>query len=58
MVESFQEPFQIEGHSLKVTGSIGISIFPDDGIDLATLLKKADNAMYHIKRKGKNNFLR
>ncbi|MEC2076122.1 bifunctional diguanylate cyclase/phosphodiesterase [Metabacillus fastidiosus] len=58
IVESFQSPFQVDGHSLKVTGSIGISIFPDDGIDLTTLLKKADNAMYHIKRKGKNNFLR
>ncbi|WP_180954159.1 sensor domain-containing protein [Bacillus sp. M6-12] len=56
--EAFHEPFQFDGHSLKVTGSIGISIYPDDGMDLAVLIKKADNAMYRIKRKGKNNFSR
>ncbi len=56
IIEAFREPIQIDGHSLKVTGSIGISIYPDDGTNIATLIKKADNAMYRIKRNGKNNF--
>lgn len=58
ILEAFNEPFQFDGHSLKVTVSIGISIYPDDGMDLASLIKKADNAMYRIKREGKNNFTR
>lgn len=53
LIESFHEPFGIDGHLIKVTGSIGISIFPDDGFELDTLIKKADNAMYKIKRNGK-----
>ncbi|MEI2405703.1 sensor domain-containing protein [Niallia taxi] len=58
IIEAFQEPFQFDGFSWKISGSIGISIFPDDGADLAALIQKADNAMYQIKRTGKNNFLR
>lgn len=58
IIEAFQEPFQFAGISWKISGSIGISIFPDDGADLAALIQKADNAMYQIKRTGKNNFLR
>ncbi|MGG0740719.1 diguanylate cyclase domain-containing protein [Niallia taxi] len=58
IIEAFQEPFQFDGISWKISGSIGISIFPDDGADLAALIQKADNAMYQIKRTGKNNFLR
>lgn len=58
IVKTFQEPFLFQGHSLHVTGSIGISVYPDDGLNLAELMKKADNAMYQIKREGKNNFLR
>lgn len=56
ILEVFNKPFQIDGHSLKVTGSMGISIYPDDGTDLAVLIQKADNAMYRIKRERKNNF--
>lgn len=58
IIETFNQSFLINGHSLKVTGSIGISIYPDDGLDLATLIKKADHLMYRIKRSGKNNFTR
>lgn len=58
IIETFQEPFQFDGISWKISGSIGISIFPDDGADLAALIQKADNAMYQIKRTGKNNFSR
>jgi len=50
------EPYLIERHQLKVTPSIGIGIYPDDGLDMDTLIKKADSAMYHAKREGRNNF--
>jgi diguanylate cyclase (GGDEF)-like protein/PAS domain S-box-containing protein len=50
------EPVQIEARSFQVTGSIGISLYPDDGEDAATLLKHADAAMYLAKDQGKNNY--
>lgn len=53
IIKLFQQPFLIGGNTIKVTGSMGISIFPDDGTDLDLLLKKADTAMYNIKNDGK-----
>lgn len=50
------EPVPIESRSFQVTGSIGISLYPDDGADAATLLKNADAAMYLAKDRGKNNY--
>jgi diguanylate cyclase (GGDEF)-like protein len=46
----------IEGHELSVTTSIGISVYPEDGLDAATLLKNADTAMYQAKESGRRNF--
>ncbi|MCM3362268.1 sensor domain-containing diguanylate cyclase [Niallia sp. MER TA 168] len=42
--------------SNQVTFSIGISLYPQDGNDLDTIMKLADNAMYNAKKRGKNNF--
>jgi diguanylate cyclase (GGDEF)-like protein/PAS domain S-box-containing protein len=53
---SFQEPFSVEGHELRTTASIGVTIYPDDGADADTLLKNADIAMYRAKQKGRNNY--
>lgn len=49
------QPYTIEGQLLHTTPSIGISVFPDDGNDVSTLLKHADAAMYHAKENGRNN---
>jgi diguanylate cyclase (GGDEF)-like protein/PAS domain S-box-containing protein len=46
----------VEEHDLHIDGSIGISIYPEDGEDAGTLIKNADMAMYHAKEKGRNNF--
>lgn len=47
----------LNGQEIRVTSSIGISIFPEDGDDLRILLKKADRAMYQVKETGKNGFI-
>lgn len=43
-------PFQIDGHDIFVTVSVGISMYPHDGTDVGTLLKHADTAMYRAKK--------
>jgi diguanylate cyclase (GGDEF)-like protein len=50
------EPITIEGKELYVTCSAGISLYPQDGEDVDTLLKNADAAMYRAKEHGRNNF--
>jgi len=50
------EPITIEGKELYVTCSAGISLHPQDGADVDTLLKNADAAMYRAKEHGRNNF--
>ena len=49
---AFKGPFIIEGHRLSIDVSIGISIYPDDGMDMETLMGKSDSAMYDIKKHG------
>src|SRR6202171_5182707 len=49
-------PHSIEGHDRHINGSIGISVYPEDGEDAETLIKNADTAMYHAKESGRNNF--
>lgn len=49
-------PFVVGGHELTITPSLGISIYPQDGKDLETLLKNADAAMYRAKEVGRNTF--
>jgi diguanylate cyclase (GGDEF)-like protein/PAS domain S-box-containing protein len=50
------EPFNLDGHKAYVTASVGISLFPDDGRDVTTLLKNADSALYRAKEHGRNNY--
>jgi diguanylate cyclase (GGDEF)-like protein len=49
-------PFLLSGQEFRITASIGISIYPHDGLDEQVLTKNADTAMYHAKEEGKNNF--
>jgi len=56
VMDSMSKPIMVDGHELFITTSIGISIFPDDGMDTETLLKNADRAMYRAKEAGRNNF--
>jgi len=53
---SVNAPMQIDGKELYVTCSAGISLYPQDGPDVDTLLKNADVAMYRAKEAGRNNF--
>jgi len=45
----------IDSHECQIGASIGISIYPQDGKDITSLLKKADDAMYKVKSSGKNS---
>lgn len=49
-------PFALAGHDYRVTGSVGIATFPEDGRDEDTLTKNADTAMYEAKQQGKNTY--
>src|SRR6185436_15492326 len=49
-------PFAVDDHEIHVTASVGISVYPRDAADLATLTRNADTAMYQAKNKGKNAF--
>jgi len=56
IVTSLAVPFHLDGHVVRMAASIGIALYPTDGIDAATLLKNADMAMYKAKRSGSNRF--
>jgi diguanylate cyclase (GGDEF)-like protein/PAS domain S-box-containing protein len=56
LMDVFNGAFVIQGHSLHVRCSVGVSIFPEHGEDGETLIKNADAAMYSAKQSGRNNF--
>lgn len=56
LLKAVTQPAVLGNRNLTVTASMGIAVFPNDGNDAATLLKKADTAMYHAKHKGRNRF--
>ena len=56
ILDVITQPYEIENHILEITPSMGVSVYPYDGIDGDTLLKNADIAMYHAKELGRNNF--
>jgi diguanylate cyclase len=56
LILALAAPHRVGGHELHITVSIGIVAYPDDGIDVQTLMKNADVAMYHAKDSGRNNY--
>jgi len=56
ILEEVAEPVVVEGRELSLSGSIGIAVYPEDGSDFDTLLKKADMAMYNAKEAGRNAY--
>jgi diguanylate cyclase (GGDEF)-like protein/PAS domain S-box-containing protein len=56
MLKAVAEAHPIEQHDLHVTTSIGVSVFPDDGLDAETLTKNADTAMYQAKENGRQSY--
>jgi len=56
VLAALARPMRVEQHEVFVSGSIGISVYPNDGIDANTLLKNADAAMYRAKEAGKNTY--
>jgi len=54
IVDTLIQPFELDGSPVVITASIGVSLYPDDGIDTLVLLKKADEAMYASKLLGQN----
>jgi diguanylate cyclase (GGDEF)-like protein/PAS domain S-box-containing protein len=56
LLDTVSRPYLLQGQECRVTASIGIGTFPDDGRDAQTLLRSADMAMYRAKEQGKNAF--
>jgi diguanylate cyclase (GGDEF)-like protein len=54
VLDSLRRPFNLDGHEIVTTGSLGISRFPEDGAEPEELLKKADVAMYQAKSLGRD----
>lgn len=56
ILEALRLPIEVGSNTFHITGSIGIALYPEDGLDCSTLLKHADIAMYHAKDSGRNSF--
>ncbi|MBE9012914.1 CHASE2 domain-containing protein [Pseudanabaenaceae cyanobacterium LEGE 13415] len=56
ILSTLSQAFAISGETLSVTTSIGIALFPEHGDQLESLMERADEAMYHAKKTGKNRF--
>ena len=56
LMRMFERSFTVSGYELFVTGSVGISLFPQDAADLNMLIRNADVAMYQAKARGRNGY--
>jgi diguanylate cyclase (GGDEF)-like protein len=56
LLQAVADAHTIDQHDLHVTASIGVSVFPDDGMDAETLIKNADTAMYQAKENGRQSY--
>jgi diguanylate cyclase (GGDEF)-like protein len=58
ILEAFHKPFEFEGHSINITASIGVAIYPEDGQSADGLVKNANAAMCRAKEQGRDNYQR
>jgi diguanylate cyclase (GGDEF)-like protein/PAS domain S-box-containing protein len=56
ILTALNAPLMVDQHNLRVTASIGVTTYPDDGQETAMLIKNADLAMYQAKENGRNNY--
>ncbi len=56
ILDIFLKPFSLDGNEVFISPSVGISLYPNDGDDLETLVKQADAAMYYAKEQGRKNY--
>jgi len=56
LLDSLQDPLHIQGQQLFISVSIGISLYPDDGLTVDELVRNSDAAMYRAKQRGKNSY--
>ncbi len=56
MLQAVAEAHSMDQHDLHITTSIGVSVYPDDGLDAETLIQKADTAMYQAKENGRHSY--
>ena len=56
ILDALAKPFTIDGQEIQVSASIGIAIYPNDGLDVDSLLRNADVAMYSAKDNGRNGY--
>jgi len=56
LLNRLETPYEINGTETFISASIGIAVYPDDGLDIDTLLINADNAMYRVKETGRNGY--
>jgi diguanylate cyclase (GGDEF)-like protein len=57
VIDIVSQPVVLEGRSVRITCSIGVALYPRDGVDHETLLRKADTTMYRVKQRGRGEFL-
>jgi len=56
MIDSVAEPILFEGNEIVISASVGIAVYPQDGAEVESLIRKSDEAMYFIKEHGRNGF--
>lgn len=56
IIDALDEPFLIEGIQVSISASVGIARYPNDGVDIDTLLRAADESLYHVKQQGRKGF--
>ncbi|WP_052712083.1 putative bifunctional diguanylate cyclase/phosphodiesterase [Domibacillus indicus] len=56
VIQAFADPFDVNGHEVSITPSIGISMYPNDSEEMDTLFSYADSALYTAKEAGRNNY--